>query len=142
MISERTPEVADEVVRRLGQEEPVEGCLGELQAAATELDQKEFWWRPAWAELHVGRLPPQSETREPGEWPHGWQYWASSVLDTHFWKNSMLTNRTTSRKPTCARTLVEMLESFSRTRQRQESSPSLLTCSGFCCWSACNFRCP
>ena len=84
MISERTPEVADEVVRRLGQEEPVEGCLGELQAAATELDQKGFWWRPAWAELHAGRRPPQSETREPGEWPHGWQYWASSVFDTHF----------------------------------------------------------
>ena len=81
-LRERTPEV-DEVVRRLGQEEPVEGCLGELQAAATELDQKGFW-RPAWAELHAGRRPPQSETREPGEWPHGWQCWASSVLDTHF----------------------------------------------------------
>ena len=38
MISERTPEVADEVVRRLGQEELVEGCLG--QAATTELDEK------------------------------------------------------------------------------------------------------
>ena len=69
-----------------------------MQAAATELDQKGFWWRPAWAELHAGRRPPQSETREPGEWPHGWQYWASSVLDTHFRKNSMLTNRTASRQ--------------------------------------------
>ena len=90
MISERTPEVADEVVRRLGQEE--------LQAVATELDQKGLWWRPAWAELHAGRRLPQSETREPGEWPHGWQYWASSVLETHFRKNSMLTNRTASRQ--------------------------------------------
>ena len=76
----------------------MEGCLGELQAATTELDQKGFWWRPAWAELHAGKRPPQSETREPGEWPHGWQYWASSVLDTHSGKNSMLTNRTASRQ--------------------------------------------
>ena len=119
MISERTPEVADEVVRRLGQEEPVEGRLGELQAAATELDQKGFWWRPAWAELHAGRRPPHAETREPGEWPHGWQCWASSVLDTHFRKNSMLTNRTASRQAHLRSHSGRNAESFSRTRQRQ-----------------------
>ena len=36
--------------------------------------------------------------REPGEWPHGWQYWASSLLDTSFRKNSMLTGRPASRQ--------------------------------------------
>ena len=29
---------------------------------------------------------------------HGWQYWASSVLDSHFRKNLMLTNRPDSRQ--------------------------------------------
>ena len=57
------------------------------------LDHKGFWWRPSWTELHEGSRPPRTETREPGEWPHGWQYWASSVLDSHFRKNLMLTNR-------------------------------------------------
>ena len=136
MISERTPEVADEVVRRLGQEEPVDGCLGELQAAATELDQKGFWWRPAWAELHAGRRPPQSETREPGEWPNGWQYRASSILVTHFRKNSMLTKRTASRqahlRSHCGRNAGVV---FSH-------APTTAACSGFCCCSVCNFRCP
>ena len=76
---EAIPTVPDlQCAWQLGQGDPVEGCLGELQAAATELDWKGFWWRPAWAELHAGRRPP----------------------------------------------------------------PSLLTCSGFCCWSACNFHCP
>ena len=89
---------AGEVVRRLSNEEPLEGCLGELRAAASELDRKGFWWRPSCSVLHEGRRRPQTETREPGEWPHGWQCWASSVLDAHQRKNSMLTNRSASRQ--------------------------------------------
>ena len=85
--------MAGEVVGRLSHEEPVEGCLGELRVAATELDRKVFWWRPSWPELHQGRRPPQTETLEPGEWPHGWQHWASSVFATYHPKNSMLTDR-------------------------------------------------
>ena len=45
MISQRTPDVAGEVVRRLSNEEPLEGCLGELRAASSELDREGFWWR-------------------------------------------------------------------------------------------------
>ena len=92
-VSERTPDVANDVVRKLSNEEPQDGCLGELRAAANELDHKGFWWRLSWTELHEASRPSRTETREPGEWPHGWQYWASSVLDTHFRENSMLTNR-------------------------------------------------
>ena len=73
MISERTPDVANDVVRKLSNEEPQDGCLGELRAAANELDHKGFWWRPSWTELHEGSRPPRTETREPSEWPHGWQ---------------------------------------------------------------------
>ena len=98
MISQRTPEVADDVVWRLSEEEPPEGCLVELRAAASELDRKGFWWRLSWPELHEGRRPLQTETRELGEWPHGWQCWASSVLDAFYRKNSMLTNRPASRQ--------------------------------------------
>ena len=124
MISERTLEVADEVVRRLGQE----GCLGELQAAATELDQKGFRRRLSCTRADV---PRKARPVNPAN-GHTVEYWASSVLDTHFRKNSMLTNGSASRQAHLR----------SHTRQRQQSSPSLLTCSGFCCWSACNFRCP
>ena len=35
MITQRTPDVAGEVVRRLSNEEPLEGCLGELRAASS-----------------------------------------------------------------------------------------------------------
>ena len=67
MISERTPGVSD-VARRVGHEELLEDCSGE-RPAATELDRKGF-------------LFPKPETREHCEWPHGGQYWASSVFDT------------------------------------------------------------
>ena len=93
MISQRTPDVAHDVLRRLSLEEPIGGCLGELHDAQSELDRKGFWWRPSWPELHEGKRPPKTEIREPGEWPHGWQYWVSSTLDTSFRKSSMLTGR-------------------------------------------------
>ena len=127
MISERTPDVANDVVRKFGDEEPQHGWLGELRVAANEPDRKGFWWRPSWTELHEECRPPRSETREPGEWPRDWQYWASSVLDSHFRKNSMLTNRPPLVKPTCALTPVAMLELRSPTLRPQQSVQFLLT---------------
>ena len=99
MIRQRTPRVAAMVLRSLSQEEePLGGCLAELHAATGQLDREGFWWRPSWAEVFEGKRPPANESRDPGEWPHGWQYWASSVLDASFRKNSMLTNQTASRQ--------------------------------------------
>ena len=92
LVSERTPEVADEVVRRLGQEGPVEGCLGELQAAATELDQKGFWCRLA---LSCTRADVPHRVR-PVNPANG--HTVGSVGLLPFRKNLMLTNRTASRQ--------------------------------------------
>ena len=35
---------------------------------------------------------------EPVEWRHGWQYWSSSVSDSHFRKEVMLHGRTAARR--------------------------------------------
>ena len=37
------------------------------------------WWRLSWTELRESKRPPQHDARDPGEWPRGWQYWASSI---------------------------------------------------------------
>ena len=74
------------------------GCLAELHEAAAVLDQQGFWWRPSWTELWQGKRPDSSEARDPGEWQHGWKYWASSVCDSSFRKTTMLTNRPASRR--------------------------------------------
>ena len=61
MISERTPEV---VVRRLGQGKPVEGCLGELQAAATEFTRADVPCRARGTAGQAG-LPEDADVRVP-----------------------------------------------------------------------------
>ena len=65
----------------------------EVLDASTRLDREGFWWRPSWQELRDGKRPPENTTGEPGEWQHGWQYWASSVSDSHFRKTTMLSVR-------------------------------------------------
>ena len=55
-------------------------CLAELMEVADYLDEEGLWWRPSWSALRDGEQSPEITSREPGEWPHGWQYWASSIL--------------------------------------------------------------
>ena len=83
------------VVTSLSSAVPPAGCLAELHEAAT-INQQGFWWRPSWTALWEGKRPDASEARDPGEWRHGWQYWASSVSDSSFRKTT--TNRPASRR--------------------------------------------
>ena len=94
MISDRNPAVADMVVHTLalgahGRDADA-GCLVELHDAAARFDREGFWWRPSWNDLRHGKRPPVNTSSEPDEWQHGWQFWASSVSDTHFRKRSIL----------------------------------------------------
>ena len=76
MIHQRTLAVAELVVEAVCQEErPGASCLGELQDAAARLEREGFWWRPSWEALRGGERPPLIDAGEPGEWPHGWQFW-------------------------------------------------------------------
>ena len=88
MIHQRTPAVADMVVRAMEEEAPAHVCLSDLQIAARRVDNEGFWWRPSWN----GRRPPTNTSSEPGEWTHG------AVLgffhsDTFFRKSSLLSSR-------------------------------------------------
>ena len=98
MIAERNPAVATEVVDQLSSQEPLHGCLQELHDASVLLDMQGFQWRPSWVELRDGKRPPEGSARDPGEWPHGWQYWASSTLDSRFRKLSMLAGQSAARQ--------------------------------------------
>ena len=93
MINQRTPAVADMVVRVMEEEAPATGCLFDLRVLSQRLDNEGFWWRPSWTALRDGERHPMNTSREPGEWPHGWQYWASSMSDTFFRKSSLLSTR-------------------------------------------------
>ena len=62
MIAKRNPEVASEVVHKLSQEEPLEGCLlGSTQLPA-------HWTGKAFiggVDVHDGKRPPQWSVRDP-----------------------------------------------------------------------------
>ena len=60
------------------------GCLAELQESTRVLDLSGFVGRPQRADLRDGVRPHPTTVAEPGEWQHGWQYYASSSLEHHF----------------------------------------------------------
>ena len=55
-------------------------------------------WRPTRPELRRSKRPPENLWREPGEWQQGWQYWSSSIFDTHFRKIFMLSGQTAANR--------------------------------------------
>ena len=98
MIHQRTPAMVESVVRALSQEEQFGGgCVGELRDGAVRLDHEGFWWRPSWEALRRGERPPPMNGGEPGEWAHGWQFWASSISDT-FFRKALLSEHTATRQ--------------------------------------------
>ena len=84
--------VADREVNTLNANEHPGGCLGELHNAAGLLDRHGFVGRPDWNNIRVGIRPEGDIHAEPGEWLHGWQYYASSSSSSehHFRKNVVL----------------------------------------------------
>ena len=73
-------------------------CLREVQAAADLLDREGFEQagvgaRPSWRQLFDGARPPAQEDRretEPGEWIHGWQFYASSTRETFYREHHLM----------------------------------------------------
>ena len=89
MLQARLPQVTANIVGGLVREAPLKGCLGELQESALSLDHSGFVGRPEWTALRDG-VRPHEFVAEPGEWQHGWQYFASSSSETHFRKTFVL----------------------------------------------------
>ena len=87
VLRRRCPEQAQCILSQLaapGTEQAA--CLKAANEAAAALDQEGFAERPSWQAAFDGARPepPQQADREPGEWQHGWQYYASSSREHHF----------------------------------------------------------
>ena len=95
MIQVRNPAVAAAMVEDLQRGEGARSSsLREVVQAGRALDRAGMQDRPTWAELAAGARPPQDPTElgqtEPGEWSHGWQYFASLALETYFREQHLL----------------------------------------------------
>ena len=77
-LQKRFPRLATEYVAALREEHRDRECLNEVQAAA-EVLRAEGYRPPTYEELAAGARPPNPPPNEldPGEWQHGWQYFAS-----------------------------------------------------------------
>ena len=98
------------------------------------------WWRPSWTASRDGKRPPVNTSGEPGEWPHGWQCWASSISDTFCWKNFPLSIQLQIGH-TSDHIQDAMRWSPSPMLPRPRSARSRHTCSACCSWSDCNCHC-
>ena len=90
VLQQRRPHETNEIVATLNAEVRWRAhCLDELLDAAHLLTSEGFTQRPTWTELAAGRRPPpqgrsgQEASREPGEWAHGWQFYASRTRSTY-----------------------------------------------------------
>ena len=128
MLDQRLPEVTTQISHSLSEDVPAGGCLGELQEAGSELDHHGFVSRPSWEELRAGARPAPPPESEPGEWPHGWQYFASSSVEFHFRKTVVLAESCAAERPTCVHILVQEAQQFCMDVEQLQSS-------------SCNRRC-
>ena len=84
MLRARTPTLAEFVAQRLvrdGNEQSE--CLSEVNACRRLLASEGFAG-PDWAAIWSGTRPEQVVEPEPGEWRHGWQYFAASQRERFF----------------------------------------------------------
>jgi hypothetical protein len=81
MISQRTPAIQAQILNDLGSPNPLTSCSAEVVACANCLVNDGFTMDPGWERLSNGARPPAQQLREPGEWTHGWQFYAASCRD-------------------------------------------------------------
>ena len=90
MLRERSPHAAMQIMARLTQGDAQAGCLAELQNCRMTLLAYGFRDCPSWQSLWDGARPSAVLESEPGEYRHGWQYWAASNRERHFREHTLL----------------------------------------------------
>ena len=90
LLAGRSPVVANRKLDELSRHENLVGCLGEVSAAAEQLDRHGFVGRPSWVGLRDGARPPVPVSQGPGEWQPGWQHHESSASVYHFRETVMI----------------------------------------------------
>ena len=86
MLRQRVPAHAWAVLQRLlGNDVFPAACLEEVRQCAQDLRDSGVVL-PSWEDIWNGQKPqpPDEDDHEPGQWKHGWQYYASTQIETHF----------------------------------------------------------
>ena len=95
MIRERHPQMARALTETFAREDLLpDNSLGQVNACATHLQSQGNFRAPTWHALAHGMRPQQADgeerDRDPGEWQHGWQFYAADALERTYRNNSLL----------------------------------------------------
>ena len=94
-LVERVPDLAEQVLQELESGDSRIVSVAQAAAADHAVTRAEFPLKPTWRELAAGFRPPNpapASEEEPGQWPHGWQFYASLGLITHHRETIVLPN--------------------------------------------------
>ena len=91
MIRARHPEVAERLYQQLQGNRVATPSVAAVQEAQRHLAEKGYQC-PEWDLVWNGARPDQGSELEPGEWKHGWQYYAASRLETEFRAGAVLSS--------------------------------------------------
>ena len=85
IIAESRPALAQQVLAELENPQAQVHCVAQGRQASEAIPVEHFRFKPDWRRIVAGERPPEppEELRgEPGIWPHGWQFYASSAIIT------------------------------------------------------------
>ena len=85
IIAERRPELGQRILAELENPHTQMHCVAQARQASEAIPVEHFRFKPDWRRIVAGERPPEppEELRgEPGIWPHGWQFYASSAIIT------------------------------------------------------------
>ena len=91
MIRARHPEVAERLYQQLQGNRVATPSVAAVHEAQRHLAEKGYQC-PEWDLVWNGARPDQGSELEPGEWKHGWQYYAASRLETEFRAGAVLSS--------------------------------------------------
>ena len=91
MMRARNPDLAAEYFAQLKGEVPPTECLRAVTEAQVTLDNAGFVM-PAWDSVWNGARPEQVTESEPGEWRHGWQYFAAAQLEKTYRASAVMSD--------------------------------------------------
>ena len=91
MIRARNPEAAQRFYEQLTKETAAVPSVAAVLEAQTHLEEKGYQC-PDWQLVWNSARPAEVTEQEPGEWKHGWQYYAATRLETQFRFGAVLSN--------------------------------------------------
>ena len=100
MISQRHPDIAASITSAINNASSGQGpaLFQELANSRETLITEGFANCPTWEQAQEGARPPQPEEIEPGEFQHGWQFFAASTREQFFREGTLLPNLSASRQ--------------------------------------------